>query len=107
MKRAVAVFVAAIAAVALLPSAAHAKPNDPPRAQFWVHAGFGGDKLDKDAPGSEGNLAQLGRGCYVIACPSDWNDQISTLWTTGGGQPPSWLEIFEDINFSGHCVLIP
>ncbi|WP_242910088.1 beta/gamma crystallin family protein [Actinomadura terrae] len=75
------------------------------RAQFWEHS-FSGDKLDKDAPGSEADLSHLGRDCYVFWCENNWDNVISSLSTTGGGQLPAWLEIFEDPNFTGHCVLI-
>ncbi|RSM52229.1 hypothetical protein DMH03_40850 [Amycolatopsis sp. WAC 01376] len=77
-----------------------------PRAQFWETVGFLGDKLDKDAFGSEPNLRELGRDCVLFHCPGNWDNVISALSTTGGGQETSWLEIFEDPGFGGRCLVI-
>jgi hypothetical protein len=101
----VAVLVAMLAATSVA-FAAPASADLTPRAQFWETIGFLNDKLDKDAYGSEPNLIELGRDCVLFYCPNDWNDVISALSTTGGGQGTSWLEIFEDPHFGGRCALI-
>jgi hypothetical protein len=84
--------------------------SGPPRAQFWVDS-FSGDKLDKDVTSSgagfETDLSKLGRDCWVFGCFNNWNNVISSIDTTGGGQPGAYVVVWTDANLQGSCLLIP
>ncbi|OLB74046.1 MAG: hypothetical protein AUI14_24655 [Actinobacteria bacterium 13_2_20CM_2_71_6] len=75
-----------------------------PRAQFWVDS-FSGDKLDKDVTSSgaafEPDLSRLGRDCWVFGCFNNWNNVISSIDTTGGGQPGTYVIVWTDANLQG------
>ena len=81
-----------------------------PRAQFWVDS-FSGDKLDKDVTSSgagfETDLSKLGRDCWVFGCSNNWNNVISSIDTTGGGQQGAYVIVWTNANLQGNCLLIP
>ncbi|RZU53296.1 ricin-type beta-trefoil lectin protein [Krasilnikovia cinnamomea] len=94
----------ALVAVGLTVPAASAST---PRAQFYTGYSMTGDKLDKDARGEERYLFDTGRQCIPGYCWTFWDDVISSLDTTGGGQEGAWLRIYDLAEFAGACALIP
>jgi hypothetical protein len=110
-KAAVALTTLALALMAgvLSGSPAHAASGTP-RAQFWQDVEYTGDKLDKDV-GSSGyyivsDLTKVGRDCFLGWCSSNWNDEISSLKTDGGGQLPVHLIVFEHTLGLGRCMYV-
>jgi hypothetical protein len=82
-----------------------------PRAQFWTDANYKGDKLDKDVkeieprpsstalpdlyqPASQGNLSKTCRNS-LAACLTNWDNSITSLQTTGGGQWPASVVVYD------------
>ena len=92
-----------------------------PRVQFFEADSFDGTKLDKDVEPSgtaeERDLRTLGRDCRVpplvgpgdpvVGCPATWNNVISSLDTTGGGQQPATLVAWDTGITSGPCLIVP
>jgi hypothetical protein len=117
--------VLALALAVALPSSPAAAGTPTPRAQFWQHVDFTGDKLDKDVENWEPatapseahgyadvlDLGNVGRSwCYSWWSQDVWARQISSLTTTGGGQNPVHLVAYEqpspDRNL-GRCLYVP
>src|SRR3954454_25162702 len=107
---------------ALLPISSAVANSLPARAQFWDGVGFSGDKLDKDVenwvPATASRAAQgyvevsdlsrVGHSCFV-GCSGRWDNQIRSLTTTGGGQNPVELIVYDDTNTDlgqGSCLYV-
>ncbi|WP_405177742.1 hypothetical protein OG225_26220 [Nocardia sp. NBC_01377] len=105
---------AVVATVLVAPATATASGT--PRAQFWDEPNFQGHKLDKDVsfdvPGGQqqdvADLSREGLSCWF--CEGNWDNRIVSLSTTGGGQEPVNLIIWNSVGMprnDGYCVFIP
>ncbi|GGY18403.1 hypothetical protein [Streptomyces djakartensis] len=99
----------ALAWVAIVTSPGTAAAAGTPRAQFWDATGYQSWKLDKDV-WSQGyalipDLSKEGLSCWF--CSGNWDNRISSLSTTGGGQSPVDLFVYTEKGYGGTCVHIP
>jgi len=109
-ERAAGALIAAAAAVLAFPGAASAAGT--PRAQFWDEPYFQGYKLDKDVSVSNSwgqwttvpDLSKEGLSCWF--CSGNWDNRITSLSTTGGGQSPVDLLAYTETYYRGMCVYI-
>jgi hypothetical protein len=99
----------ALSCAALICGSGAASAAGTPRAQFWDSTGYQSWKLDKDV-WSQGyaqipDLSREGLSCWF--CSGNWDNRISSLSTTGGGQSPVNLWVYTEPGYRGTCVYIP